>query len=146
MILRNLGRIAAFGLSSIAIGAVLAVTIPTDMRAARNSQLDLLSHQQITAFPGAKQAISGPDSYPVVYSPQYQAVVAASERARLQQRTQPEANMAQYDPPTGIDRETTWVHRTAGDDGAPAVADGAHSVTIQRAATSVETASSSETE
>ena len=82
---RHAPKIAAFALASVALGSLLALTVPTDLRTAPNSKLDQLSAPQIASFPGAGHVIAGQDSYPVTYSPQYLAVAEQAERARLKQ-------------------------------------------------------------
>ena len=78
-------KIAAFAIASVALGSLLALTIPTELRTAPNSRLDQLSEPQITEFPGAAQVVSGQDSYAVTYSPQFRAVAERAERARAKQ-------------------------------------------------------------
>ena len=82
---RHAPKIAAFALVSVALGSLLALTVPTDLRPAPNSKLNQLSAPQIASFPGAGHVIAGQDSYPVTYSPQYLAVAEQAERARLKQ-------------------------------------------------------------
>ena len=96
---RHAPKIAAFALASVALGALLALTVPTDLRPAPNSRLDQLSAPQIVSYPGAGHVIVGQDSYPVTYSPQYLAVVDAAERARLQQADTSPGQDFGYDQP-----------------------------------------------
>ena len=96
---RHAPKIAAFALASVALGSLLALTIPTDLRTAPNSKLDQLSAPQIASFPGAGHVIAGQDSYPVTYSPQYLAVAEQAERARLKQWELPPVQDFGYDQP-----------------------------------------------
>ena len=96
---RHAPKIAAFALASVALGSLLALTVPTDLRSAPNSKLDQLSAPQIASYPGAGHVIVGQDSYPVTYSPQYLAVLDAAERARLQQWDLPPVQDFGYDQP-----------------------------------------------
>ena len=96
---RHAPKIAAFALASVALGSLLALTVPTDLRSAPNSQLDQLSAPQIASYPGAGHVITGQDSYSVTYSPQYLAVVDAAERARLQQADMSPGQDFGYDQP-----------------------------------------------
>ena len=96
---RHAPKIAAFALASVALGSLLALTVPTDLRPAPNSRLDQLSAPQIVSYPGAGHVIVGQDSYPVTYSPQYLAVVDAAERARLQQADTSPGQDFGYDQP-----------------------------------------------
>ena len=96
---RHAPKIAAFALASVALGSLLALTVPTDLRPTPNSRLDQLSAPQIVSYPGAGHVIVGQDSYPVTYSPQYLAVVDAAERARLQQADMSPGQDFGYDQP-----------------------------------------------
>ena len=96
---RHAPKIAAFALASVALGSLLALTIPTDLRPAPNSKLEQLSAPQIVDYPGSRQALTGQDSYPVIYSPQYLAALDPAERARLQTLQQPAAQDFGYDQP-----------------------------------------------
>jgi hypothetical protein len=96
---RHAPRIAAFALASMALGSILALATPTDLRPARNSKLEQLSEPQIAEYPGANRVIAGQDSYPVVYSPQYLAVAEQAERARLKQSEMPPLPQLGYDQP-----------------------------------------------
>ena len=96
---RHAPRIAAFALASAALGTLLALTVPTELRTAPNSRLEQLSAPQIVDYRGAAHAINGQVSYPVVYSPQYLAVVGGAERVRLVQSEQAAAEDYDYDQP-----------------------------------------------
>ena len=92
-------RIAAFAASSLALGAGIALLVPTELRTARNTELDRLSQPHIVMYPGERTALSGPDSYPVVYSPQWLAVAQQAERARTSRWDLPPAPPVGYDQP-----------------------------------------------
>ena len=96
---RHAPKIAALALASVALGSLLALAIPTDLRPAPNSQLEQLGAPQIADYPGSGQVLIGQDSYPVTYSPQYLAVLDAVERARLQNLQQPALQDFGYDQP-----------------------------------------------
>ena len=91
--------IVMFVSASLALGAGIALLIPTEMHTARNSELDRLSQPHVVAYPGQGQAIGGPDSYPVTYSPQWLAVAQQAERARLARWDLPPAAPLGYDQP-----------------------------------------------
>ena len=97
--MRNAAFIAALGLASIGIGTALALTTPTQLRTARDGQLAELSQPKIITYPGQANLTGGADTYELVYSPQYLAVIKANERARLKQFEQPAVSLASYDPP-----------------------------------------------
>ena len=97
--MRHAPRIAAFAISSVVLGTLLALATPTELRSNRNSTVEQLGAPQIVEYPGADHVIAGPDSYPVTYSPQYLAVVDAAERARLQNWQQPPLQDVGYDQP-----------------------------------------------
>ena len=96
---RHALKIAAFAFASVALGSLLTLTVPTDLRTAPNSKLDQLSAPQIVDYPGTGHVINGQDSYPVVYSRQYLAAAGAAERARLMQSEQSAAQDYGYDQP-----------------------------------------------
>ena len=143
--MRNAALFTALGLASIGLGTALATTTPTEMRNVRNSQLDQLGQAKIVGYPGEQHVAYGEDSYPVVYSPQYLAVVAARERAELQRWEQPAINVAAYDQPLQPQRAPAAAHRhSLSDDNAqyghePTVA-------VHRATTSDEPAPPAEAE
>ena len=97
--MRHAPRIAAITIASVALGSMLALATPTELRSNRNSTVEQLSAPQIVEYPGADHVLTGPDSYPVTYSPQYLAVVDAAERARLQNWQQPPLQDVGYDQP-----------------------------------------------
>ena len=97
--MRHAPRIAAFAISSVVLGTLLALATPTELRSNRNSTVEQLGAPKIVEYPGADHVIAGPDSYPVTYSPQYLAVVDAAERARLQNWQQPPLQDVGYDQP-----------------------------------------------
>ncbi|MFM5895705.1 MAG: hypothetical protein ACKOQM_14915 [Novosphingobium sp.] len=93
-------RLATLVCTGVAIGAGLAWGVPTEPRSARNAQLEQLSQVRVTTYPGAGQAVAGPDSYPIEYSPQWLAVAQAAERARLAKLVPPDpAPPLAYDQP-----------------------------------------------
>ena len=94
---RHAPKIAAFAIASVALGSLLALTVPTDLRSAPNSKLEQLGAAQVVDYPGAGRVINGQDSYPVVYSPQYLAVLGANDRARLQNWEQAAIQDGGYD-------------------------------------------------
>ena len=96
---RQAPKIAAFAVSSVVLGAMLALATPTDLRTNRNSAIDQLGEPKIVEYPGAQNVIAGPDSYPVVYSPQYLAVAERAERARLKQWGMGPVQEVGYDQP-----------------------------------------------
>ena len=81
--MRQLMPLATFACTGIALGAAIAWAVPTEPRTARNSELKRLSQVYVVAYSGAEQAIAGPDSYPVSYSPQWLAIARAAERQRM---------------------------------------------------------------
>jgi hypothetical protein len=83
-------RLATLACTGVALGAGLAMGVPTEPRTARNAQLEQLSQVHVTTYPGAGQAVAGLDSYPVTYSPQWLAVAQAAERARMARMAMPE--------------------------------------------------------
>ena len=97
--MRHAPRIAAITIASVALGTMLALATPTELRSNRNSTVEQLGEPKIVEYPGAEHVIAGPDSYPVTYSPQYLAVVDAAERARLQNWQQPPLQDVGYDQP-----------------------------------------------
>ncbi len=97
--MRNAPKFAIFAIASVALGSTLAMAIPTDPRSARNSALNDLSAPKVVGYPGADKVIAGQDSYPVVYSPQYLAVLDATERQRLQGLAPAPDSTAGYDQP-----------------------------------------------
>ena len=94
---RHALKIAAFAIASVALGSLLALTIPTELRTAPNSKLDQLSEPQIIEFPGAGRVVSGQDSYAVTYSPQFRAVAERAERARLKKAAVPPVEPTGYE-------------------------------------------------
>lgn len=98
--MRHVPTIAAFACASLALGSMIALTVPTDLRPARNSELERLSQPKIVSYPGADRVINGPDSYPVTYSPQWLAVAEQAEREREAKWALPEAQPVGYDQPT----------------------------------------------
>ena len=92
-------KIAAFAISSVALGALLALATPTELRINRNSTVEQLGEPKIVEYPGADHVIAGPDSYPVTYSPQYLAVAERAERARLKQWAMPPDQQFGYEQP-----------------------------------------------
>ena len=97
--MRHTPRIAAFACVSLALGSAIALAVPTELKVARNSELDRLSQPQIVGYPGADQVVGGPDSYPVTYSPQWLAVAQQAERARMAKWALPEVQQIGYDQP-----------------------------------------------
>jgi len=87
--MRNKLPLAALTCTGITLGAALAWTVPTELHPSPNAELERLSHVRVVSYPGADRVVSGPDSYPVTYSPQWLAVAQAAERER----------MARYDLP-----------------------------------------------
>ena len=96
---RQASKIAAFTIASVALGAMLALAIPTDPRTARNSAVAALGEPKIAQYPGADHVFTGPDSYPVTYSPQYLAVADRAERARMKQWDLPPVAQIGYEQP-----------------------------------------------
>lgn len=96
---RQAPKIAAFVISSVVLGAMLALATPTDLRTNRNSAIEQLGEPKIVEYPGADLVIAGPDSYPVTYSPQYLAVAERAERARLKQWAMPADQQFGYEQP-----------------------------------------------
>lgn len=96
---RHAPKIAAFALASVALGSLLALAIPTDLRPAPNSRLEQLGAPQIADYPGSRAVLTGQDSYSVTYSPQYLAALDPAERARLLSGQQPAAQASGYDQP-----------------------------------------------
>ena len=100
--MRHAPRIAAFTCASLALGSLIALTVPTEPRPARSSELGRLSQPQVVSYPGADRVVSGPDSYPVTYSPQWLAVAEQAERERLAKWALPEEQPAGYDQPSPL--------------------------------------------
>ena len=96
---RQAPKIAAFAISSVVLGAMLALATPTDLRTNRNSAVEQLGEPKIVEYPGADHVFAGPDSYPVTYSPQYLAVAERAERARLKQWELPPVQQFGYEQP-----------------------------------------------
>lgn len=96
---RQAPKIAAFAISSVVLGAMLALATPTDPRTNRNSAIEPLGEPKIVEYPGANHVISGQDSYPVTYSPQYRAISERAERTRLKQWALPPVQSFGYDQP-----------------------------------------------
>ena len=96
---RQAPKIAAFAISSVVLGAILALATPTDLRTNRNSAIEQLGEPKIVDYPGADHVISGQDSYPVTYSPQFLAVTERAERARLKQWELPPVQSFGYEQP-----------------------------------------------
>ena len=97
--MRHAPRIAAFAISSVVLGTLLALATPTELRINRNSTVEQLGEPKIVEYPGADHVIAGPDSYPVTYSPQYLAVAEQAERARMKQWEMPPLQDVGYDQP-----------------------------------------------
>ncbi len=97
--MRQLLPFATFACTGIALGAAIAWAVPTEPRAARNAELERLSQVHVVVYPNANQAIAGPDSYPVSYSPQWLAVAQAAERQRMAKWALPDPG-----PPLAYDR------------------------------------------
>ena len=122
--MRHVPRIAAFACASLALGSMIALIVPTDLRPARNSELERLSQPKVVSYPGADRVINGPDSYPVTYSPQWLAVAEQAERERQAKWALPEAQPVGYDQPASesdarIEAESVRevsVHRGSSDD------------------------------
>ena len=96
---RQAPKIAVFAISSVVLGAMLALATPTDLRSNRNSAVEQLGEPKIVEYPGADHVLSGADSYPVTYSPQYLAVAERAERARLKQWALPPVQSYGYEQP-----------------------------------------------
>ena len=126
--MRHAPRIAAFACASLALGSLLAMTVPTDLSTARNSELERLSQPKIVTYPGQDRVLGGPDSYPVTYSPQWLAVAEKTQRERLAKWALPDAQPAGYEQPSpqrdaAIEAAGTGavaVHRGSPDRAAPA--------------------------
>lgn len=97
--MRHTPKIAAFACASLALGSLLAMTVPTELSTARNAQLARLSQPNPVTWPGQDRVIIGPDSYPVTYSPQWLAVAAQAERERMAKWALPEVRTVGYDQP-----------------------------------------------
>ena len=97
--MRHARKFAALGCASLALGSLLAMTIPTEPRTARNSQIEQLSAPQIAAYPGGGHEVLGQDSYPVTYSKQFLAISERAERARMKQWEMPPVPGVNYDQP-----------------------------------------------
>lgn len=97
--MRQAPRIAAFGCASIALGSLIALTVPTELRPARNSELERLSQPNVLSYPGAGRVVTGQDSYPVTYSPQWLAEAEQAERERQAKWALPAVQPAGYDQP-----------------------------------------------
>ncbi len=76
-------KLATLVCTGVALGSGLALGVPTEPRTHANAQLAALSQARVVTYPGAGQAVAGPDSYPVTYSPQWLAVAQAAERERM---------------------------------------------------------------
>ena len=98
--MRHAPRIAAFACASLALGSLLAMTVPTELSVVRNSELERLSQPKIVTYPGQDRVLGGPDSYPVTYSPQWLAVTEKTERERMAKWALPDAQPAGYDQPS----------------------------------------------
>ena len=55
---RQAPKIAAFAVSSVVLGAMLALATPTDLRTNRNSAIDQLGEPKIVEYPGAQNAVA----------------------------------------------------------------------------------------
>ena len=98
--MRHIPKIAAFACAGLALGSLLAMTVPTELSTARNAQLARLSQPNPVTWPGHDRVIIGPDSYPVTYSPQWLAVAAQAERERMAKWALPELPALGYDQPS----------------------------------------------
>lgn len=93
-------KLATLACTGVALGAGLAWTVPTEPRTRANAELERLSQVHVVVYPNSDQTISGPDSYPVQYSPQWLAVKQAAESARLARLgIVPPAQPVGYEPP-----------------------------------------------
>ena len=98
--MRYAPKLAALGCAGLIIGSLLAMNVPTEVRTARNSELDRLSQPQVVTYPGQDRVLGGPDSSPVTYSPQWLAVAEKAERERLAKWALPDAEPIGYDQPS----------------------------------------------
>lgn len=98
--MRYTARIAAFACASLALGSLIAMEVPTHISATRSSELERLSQPNIVSYPGSDRILSGPDSYPVAYSPQWLAVTEKTERKRLAKWAPPDVQPAGYNQPS----------------------------------------------
>ena len=94
---QHAAKIAALCVASLIAGLVLAETTPNELRPARSSALAALGQPQIAHYPGEGRVITGPDSFPVEYSPQYRAVLEAQYRERAAHLALPPMPGAAYD-------------------------------------------------
>ena len=92
-------RIAGFACASLVLGSLAAQTVPTQISAARNAEFDRLSQAKVVSYPGQDRQISGQDSYPVTYSPQWLAVAEQAQRERSAKWALPPAEPVGYDQP-----------------------------------------------
>lgn len=92
-------KLATLVCTGVALGAGLAWGVPTEPRTKANAELDRLSQVRVVTYPNSGQAVSGPDSYPIEYSPQWLAVAQAAERGRTARWALPETAQ-----PVGYDR------------------------------------------
>ena len=97
--MRKMLPFATLACTGIALGVGIAATVPTDVRSARSVELERLSQAHVVTYPGAGQAIIGPDSYPVEYSAQWLAVAQQAERARQAKLALPD-----FGPPLAYDQ------------------------------------------
>lgn len=97
--MRHAPRIAVFACASLALGSMIALTVPTDLRPARNSEFERLSRPKMVSYPGAGRVVTGPGSYPVTYSPQWLAVAEQAERERQAKWALPAVQPVGYDQP-----------------------------------------------
>ena len=97
--MRHALRIAGFACASLVLGSLAAQTVPTQISAARNAELDRLSQAKVVSYPGQDRQISGQDSYPVTYSPQWLAVAEQAQRERSAKWALPPAEPVGYDQP-----------------------------------------------
>ncbi len=97
--MRHTPKIAAFACASLALGSLIALSVPTELSTSPNSELKRLSRARPVTWPGADRVIIGPDSYPVTYSPQWLAVAEQAERERMAKWALPEVRAVGYDQP-----------------------------------------------
>lgn len=97
MPLRN--TFAALVCAGVVLGAGLSATVPTEVRTQPNSQLEQLSQVRLVSYPNEAQVVNGPNSYPIVYSPQWLAVAEQAERQRMARWALPEVP-----PPAGYEQ------------------------------------------
>ena len=97
--MRHTLRIAGFACASLVLGSLAAQTVPTQISAARNTELERLSHPQVVRFPAQDRQVSGPDSYPVTHSPQWLAVAQQAQREREAKWALPQTQSVGYDQP-----------------------------------------------